>query len=622
MNNYQEYAQKVEWLWKTLTGMVWLKLTYIKSKSDWIDTYTNYLSSKFFPKKENITQYDIEERFTIIESALQEYKEIENEIRNDQYLTQKLKEFLIKKIKESANKAEIAKRSIFFEAEKSGYDILIEWSTFEIKKNQEKIEKIWLQKNFEEKKHIYIQEIDDLQTKIYGPKISEIEDEKSIIISICNEKYQKNKQNLSQKEKEIFEIFLEKFKENIWKAPQDRKKLPSRGNISMKTIMEGTEHIKKSFYPNISNWEQIKEEWKTWYAVPFTTKKREYPDKDQDNFNKILTTIGHEDGWHMVRWDNQEKNWLIITWAWYEDIEEGITKLNEWLLKYNLEEYPLIPNNTFIAVFIWENYNFKETYELIKIIKKLETKETITKEKETNITKSAFELTQRVKCYYPRDENGSNRKDVIYFRGERKLVEYLKSLANDEERAIFYRKAMSAKVSFEDIFTIDGLLEELWTSAKNTNENKLVDKIFNVKLNEWAGVFNKIINKNWTNNIHENLLKWDFRFKGMEEYKNEEKKALVNLFTMVNYKKYRGKYVQEGERKKLKTRDNLKKRNIVSVKTDEWQKKGKIIWSNLTDLKILLQENGNYHSRKTITIKKKDKDKLKEVRILNKQQKE
>lgn len=385
--------------------------------------------------------------------------------------------------------------------------------------------------------------------------------------------------------------------------------------------MEWTEYIKKTFYPNIEWW-QIKEEWKTGYTASLSKKTREYPDKTDDNFNKILTTIGHEDGWHMVRSDNQEKNGLIITWAWYEDIEEWITKLNEWLLKYNLEEYPLIPNNTFIAVFIWENYNFKETYELIKIIKKLETKETITKEKETNITKSAFELTQRVKCYYPRDEKWSNRKDVIYFRWERKLVEYLKSLANDEERAIFYRKAMSAKVSFEDIFTIDELLEELWTSSKNTNENKLVDKIFNVKLTEWAGVFSKKINKDWTNNIDKNLLKWDFRFKGMEEYKNEEKKALVNLFTMVNYKKYRGKYVQEGERKKLKVRDNLKKRNIISVKTDEWRKKGKIIWSNLTDLKILLQENGNYHSGKIITIKKKDKDKLKEVRILDKQQKE
>jgi hypothetical protein len=51
-----------------------------------------------------------------------------------------------------------------------------------------------------------------------------------------------------------------------------------------------------------------------------------------------------------------------------------------------------------------ENYNFEETYRLIKIIKKLDTKEEITFEKETSICKSAFELTQRVKCYYPRDE--------------------------------------------------------------------------------------------------------------------------------------------------------------------------------------------------------------------------
>lgn len=623
MNTYLEYAKKVEGLGKTLTGMLWVKLTYIKAKSEWIDNYINYLSSKFFPKKEKLSQYDIEERINIIESALWEYNQLENDIKNNQELPPNSKQFLLKRIKESSSKAEIAKRAVFFEAEKSGYDILLDKNGFEIKKNNNKLEQIGLtNKEYITKKAEYIKEIDEFQTTIYGPKISNVEWEKNIIISICNDKYQKNKQKLSQQEQIIFESFLNKFKDSIWKAPQDKKKLPSRGNLSMELIIRWTEHIKNNFYPNIKGRTQSKEIGKTWYAAPFTTKTREYPDKSEDNFNKILTTIGHEDGGHMVRSDNQEKNGLIISWAGNEDIEEGITKLNEWLLKYNIEDYPLIPNNTFIAVFLGENYNFEETYRLIKIIKKLDTKEEITFEKETSICKSAFELTQRVKCYYPRDEKWSNRKDVIYFRGERKLVEYLKSLPNDEERAIFYRKAMSAKVSFEDIFTINGLLEELGTSTKDTGQNKLVDKVFHVKLEKWASAFNKVKWEDGKSNIEKNLLDNDFRFRGMSEYVQTEKNALVELFSMVKYKKWRGKYVQEEERKKLKARDNLKKRNIISVKTDEWRKKGKIIESNLTDLKILLQEDGNYHSGKILTIKKKDKDKLKEVRILNKQHKE
>jgi len=64
------------------------------------------------------------------------------------------------------------------------------------------------------------------------------------------------------------------------------------------------------------------------------------------------------------------------------------------------------------------------------------------------------------------------------------LVEYLKSLPNDEERAEFYKKAMSAKVSFEDIFTIDKLFEKIGTNKENINQNKLVDKVFNVKLQQ------------------------------------------------------------------------------------------------------------------------------------------
>jgi len=45
----------------------------------------------------------------------------------------------------------------------------------------------------------------------------------------------------------------------------------------------------------------------------------------------------------------------------------------------------------------------------------------------------------------------------------------------------------------------------------------------------------------------------------MEQYTQEEKKALVDVFTMVGYKKYRGKYIQQEERNKLKARDQLKK---------------------------------------------------------------
>ena len=601
--------------------MLGLKLSYIKQKSEWLDGYMNYISSKFFPDKKDISQYDIAEKVSLIESVLQDFDSVKKEIQTDQNIDSDLKSFLLKRIDESSTKAEIAKRSTLFEAEKSGYDIRFERSTFEIKKNPTKIENIWLWSRYNEQKQSYIKEISHLQTEAYGPEISDCEDEKQIILSLCNAKYQKNKDKLTPKENDLFSSFLTTFKDNITdKFPQDIKKLPSRGKLNMTTIMEGTEHIKQHFYPEIHRWQTI-EKGKTWFSASFDKKTREYPDQDETIFNKILTTIGHEDGGHMIRWANQEKNWLVIAWPWYEDIEEWITKLNEWLLKYSLDDYPFIPSDTFIAVFIWENYNFEDTYHLLKAWKKLNTSEEITKEKEASLSKTAFNLAQRVKCYYPRDEKGSNRKDVIYFRGEKKLVEYLKSLPNDEERAAFYRKAMSAKVSFEDIFTLDTLFQKLWVHPEDINQNKLVDKVFHIKLKEWAGAFSKKANDEWVANIEKNLWKWDFRFNGMKEYVQEEKKALVELFDMVHYKKYRGKYVQEAKWTQLKARDVLKKWNIVSLPTANGIQKAKVISSDLNELKVILQHDGKFTGWDIMTISKKDVKNLWEVRILNKQKK-
>lgn len=544
MNEYKEYATKIEKIESTLVGMIWLKLTYIKTKSDSINKYVNYLSSKFFPNKKTIDQYAIEERLVVIESAIKWYEDLNYMIENDENITPNLKKFTINRLQENINKAKIAKKAIYFEAEKFGYDIIFEWSTFEIKKNKESIDKIWLWANFDERKKEYLKDIDILQTSVYWPKISEIKEEKNIIMSICNERFEKNKDKLSKEEQKIFEDFLNKFRENItFDNIGISKELPARWKLTIEEIMTGTEHVKKNFYPNI-NWWQTKEKWKVWYSATFQNKTREYPDKETDNFNKILTTIWHEDAWHMIRWNNQEINWLIIAWAWYEDIEEWITKLNEWLLKYGLYDFPLIPSNTFISVFIWENYNFEDTYRLIKIIEKISTNQNIDQNKENEISEFAIKLAERVKWYYPRDEKWSNRKDVIYFRGLRKILEYLKSLPNDKERAKWYKKAMSAKVSFKDIFLLDDIFDELWIVDDKINQNKLVDKIFNVKLEKWVWAFSKKKKINWKSNIEENLLEWDFRFDWMQEYCMQEKKALIALFDIVKYKKVKWKYVK------------------------------------------------------------------------------
>ena len=618
MEQYIAYAEKLTSLNKMLTETLWDRLTYISKKNEWLDTYMNYISSKFFPKKVTISQYDIEERITIIQSTLLAYDTIKNDIKMDHNLDIEIKDFLIKSIEEVKTKAEVAKRATFFEAEKSWYDVLFTWSTFEIKKNQGRIQNTWLWVDYVQHKKSYLHDIDSLQTQIYGPRISDVNEEREVVVSLCTMAYKMNNSKLTPQEDTLFKSFLNALGDStIADVHQDTKELPARGNLSMEAIMKGTEHIKATFYPNIKRW-QIIDKGKAWYSSLFSQKIREYPDKEKDNFNKLLTTIGHEDAGHMVRWDNQEKNGMILSGPWYEDIEEGITKLNEWLLKYSLDDYPLLPNNIFIAVFIGENYNFEDTYTLLRILKKLQFPWEISKANEVSIARSAFTLAQRVKSYYSWDEKWSNRKDVIYFRGEKKLVQYLRSLPNDKERAEFYRKLMTAKVSFEDIFTIDSLLKKLWTDTAHINQNKLVDKVFNVKLQEGAWAFSKMPDDYWEKNIDKNLLQWDFRFNGTQEYLLKEKKALVDLFSIVGYKKYRGTYIQDKQWDILKARDLLKKWNIISFTTDQWPKKGKILLSSLDELKIIIQHDGTYIWWDVVSIKKKDIKALWSIRILNK----
>jgi hypothetical protein len=104
----------------------------------------------------------------------------------------------------------------------------------------------------------------------------------------------------------------------------------------------------------------------------------------------------------------------------------------------------------------------------------------------------------------------------------------------------------------------------------------------------------------------------------MEEYKIHEKKAIIELFDMVGYKKYRGKYTQEQKWNELKTKDQLRKGNIISYKSNNEWKKGKVIKSSLDDLEVALQNDGKYSGGKTETILKKDVDSLEDLRVLNK----
>lgn len=496
----------------------------------------HYLSKRFFGNND-ITQNTIAETVAILQITIDSFWDLKKEIANSN-VEQFQKDFLIKRIDEAILKCEFAKKATFFEAEKS-------WYTISIGNNEFKVSNKDSDKKFlsMEQKNQYLTDMNDLQTKIYGPKITDTPKEKNIVFSILQDLYEKNKDNLDNDEQILFQKFLEKFNFDYIKVDTTPPDFLEWDPIEVSKIMKATDHIRNNFYNNVS-WKQEQPKWRTGYAVYWQNKTREYPDKEKDLFKKLFIAIGHEDAGHMLRGDNQIKNWLVIPWAWYEYIEEGITKLNEGLLKYNLDTYQNIPSDTFIWVFIWENYNYQDTYSLLRIIKKMKIKGEITDEIDKKLSEQANNLAQRVKGYYPWDDVWSNRKDVIYFRWENILVDYLKSLPNDLERSLFYHKLLEAKVSFSDIIAMDDFLAD---KKDVLNYNKMVDKILYLKLKNGTWVFSKQKNKeSRLRPIDTNLLNWDFRFHTIDEYTMKEKRALIEVISLIGYKKQGGKYIREG----------------------------------------------------------------------------
>jgi hypothetical protein len=58
----------------------------------------------------------------------------------------------------------------------------------------------------------------------------------------------------------------------------------------MDTIMKISELIRQDFYPEI-DWKQEQETGRTNYSAFFASKLRKYPDKPQDDLDKVFTVL-------------------------------------------------------------------------------------------------------------------------------------------------------------------------------------------------------------------------------------------------------------------------------------------------------------------------------------------
>lgn len=527
------YTERLENMNKNnISGIQWIGLKY-KETLDNLWNTINIISNSFFNFKEDGTEkseqelkemknlqfWDITARMNVTQRAKDETIQIQKDILNDEKIIPIIKTLLLKKIEQILQHIQIIQLATPIEAQK--YTYILDTKTGTLTKDIQKQKNIWLYKKHYNKN---INNITAIQDNLYGPKISDTIEERDLIISKLNDLLTKNKSNITSKEITKFSRFLERFPittKIINTSKTDKKSM--KWNIPLTSIKNISNYVINNFY-NIPEWKTDTKIGKNNLSVNTNKKELNLPaNKTTFSEDSLSTIVEHEIGWHVVRWSKWKTN-LWFSWNNYENIEEWITKLNEYFIHYDsLENIALQPEMGHIAVFIWENYDFENTLVLLKIYFKLTWKSYI------DAQKLAINRTKRVKSYYHRDQPWANRKDVIYYRGVKKLIEYLKILS-PQERTEFFNDAYFAKLSFEDISLVTELKKQL-----NITQNKT-----DIPFPLWKLIFRKQNFKNqttnnskwaflWAENIQKNLIADDFRFLKLSPLTHKKKKQVINI---------------------------------------------------------------------------------------------
>lgn len=530
---HKEYTDRLEEINKKNIGSIqWIGLKY-KETIDELGNVINTISNSFFNIQEDGTEKneetiknmtsiensDITARKKATEIAKKSVISIQNDITQDKNIIPSVKLLLLKAIAQILKKITIIELATPLEATK--YSYILDTKTNTVSQDNNKKNKLGHLKKWYKWD---IQQIERIQNTIYGPKISSVPEEKDLIMQNLSELATKNKDKITEEEQLKFSEFITKFPiSTSIKDVSKIKKIPMKGSISLTNAKNIANYAINSFY-NIPKWNAISQIGRNNLSVNTDKQEINLP-ANKPSFPEwsLATIIEHEIWWHVVR-GAQGKQRLWFAWANYENIEEWITKLNEYLMHYDtLEDIPLEPWIAHISVFIGENYNFQDTLQLLKIYFKLKWKSDI------DAQKLALTRTKRIKSYYARDQPWSNRKDVIYYRGAKKLIEYLKTLS-PEERAEFYNDAYFATLSFEDITLVPEFKNQLEIPKETTDIPFPLRKLILRKQtyenpNTWTslGAFST------KEKIQKNLIGEDFRFLKLDPLTREKKKQVINI---------------------------------------------------------------------------------------------
>lgn len=470
----QLYQQKIESIRKIFSNPLGGIFRYTLSD---VDKVINI--SLFRETISRVSQEDIDNVLMFLSLSSRRNKELLTDLTVDTLLNESQKKFIRNAALHIQKWLDMLTCAVYIEAEKGGFDL-------DASRKKELLESI---KSYE--------------TLLYGPRVTDVPSEKNAVLDYLSQLDITKRGVLSTEEQFVFMDFLEEFWRSIQGVtiedpvhkPIEKKKYDAltvtmildkiyriywespvvyeKKWITTPIAYNGTYSIpiwfhkkdKESFYKKhniLSSTKIIVSDTAANFSVGFTKEFDDhtiiFPAKGQYTFERLCQLIDHEVGTHFVRNKNASVG-IDIKSAGYSETEEGIAKATEQLSTANWSDLSAgEPNISHVSTFIAEHCDATQTKELLVIYYKLMGKSQAIAEKE------ATARTERVKRYHANDLPGANRKDTVYWRGMKTVVDYLKNVDIEtlqHDADLIYR----GKFAATDLAYIDGLFDGVIVDA-------------------------------------------------------------------------------------------------------------------------------------------------------------
>ena len=449
------------------------------------------ISTNFFPEaveKQQVEFEDIKKAEQCIQEDINYLKNVKKALEENKEYKNSYKNMLIRKINEWVIGLYFLQNAIWIEAEKWGYEL-----------NEET----------KQQKHHRVQ---FLSSALYWPEISRTPNEVNAVKSKINKDFSKGFQNLSESEQEEFNKFFSEFfgeemtdsiseseenSDNLQQSRQEQKQQKINSN-TLKQIFEKAAQI-HWIYDEIElrddkNYIDI---WENWNYIP---SGKNY------TLDRATKLLDHEILTHLVRSKNHP---LPLRGAGYINTEEWLAILNERLVDNNLENLSDEVSLGFVLIFASENLDYENLYRFIYLYNKILWKATS--------DKAIQQTIRRRKRYHPYNKKWANRKDIVYTRWFRSLLEQLNNQTNEENQE---------------------LLDFLNKWKFSTKDQELVEEEDNDKFIQplWIG---KIIDMKLSGEqvFFKDLEKKDQRFRSSQEVNFYTKRKIIEILQDINNNK-------------------------------------------------------------------------------------